>query len=218
MNRRKQNMSRWYLLGLAAILTAGCMLLSVGTTFARYRLDNDQDIEFESRVPVTAALGTVQMDQDLGENVFVPGGLQWKQTWRSDGSGAAVLDFTISNYLGVDDWEFSDMLVRLRLVGTLDSWDPNGGGELVIRWEDPSEEDGFRELAATVSPIEKDTALYHAFGEGWVFRFLDGFGQEQTWKLKGGSLTWKTMQITVDGTAFTGNSLLQLQAIGRRMD
>lgn len=202
MNQRKFNSSRWYALGLAVILMAGCMMLSIGRAFARYRLDSEVDIRFTNRMAVR--LGT------MVEDAFVPDAApEWTEIWLPDGS-AAVLDFAIYN-----DPEYGeDAMVRIRLVGSLNAWNPTGNPIMTIT-DGTLLEDGTKQTwTATAEPIGTDTALYHTFGSGWVFRFLDENGQELTWDLNIGD--WKQMQIILGGTAVRDTNLLQLQISSER--
>lgn len=218
MNRRKLNICRWYALALALVLTAGCMMLSVGTAFARYRLDEEWMLKFVNRAPVAVFLGRMNPDQGfLGD---AP--LQWQeQIIPGDGEQtpqrkAAVLNFAVANYHLGNDFDNGDIQFRVRLIGTLNAWDPAGGGTMVLRQKLP---DGtLREVAATVTPIGADTPLSHSFGTGWVFQFLDEYGQELTWTLKGGEQSSTELDLILDSTAWLDTSLLQLQVAGERIN
>lgn len=220
MNQRKLNSSRWYALGLAVVLAAGCMLLSVGTAFARYRLDSERLIPFVSRIPVQVALGIL----DEG-GVFDPAGeIAWTEEVLTEGEGDEArtrdvyrLTFAISNYQDLVAYDSEDMLVRVRLLGSLDAYSGTSGGTVVLTDGTLLEDGTERQVTATVTPIGEDTALYYAFGKGWVFQFLDEYGRELTWQLEGGKLSCRQLRITLDASAVSGASLLQLQVSGERI-
>lgn len=216
MNRRKQNISRWYALGLALILMAGCLLVSVGTAYARYRLDSESLIPFTNKIPAQVVLGTAV------NGVFDQNGeFTWQQVQLTEGEGGEAaarevyrLTFAVSNYNDIAPDEGQDLLVRVRLIGTLDAWNSASGGTVVLRDGTVLADGTVREVKATVTAIPEDTALYHAFGKGWVFQFLDEYGRELTWHLEGGKQTFRELEITMDAAAVNGTSLLQLQVTG----
>ena len=43
----KQNISKWYIIGLAVILIIGCLMIAVGSTWARYRTDYTGNVKFK---------------------------------------------------------------------------------------------------------------------------------------------------------------------------
>lgn len=220
MNQRKQNISRWYLLGLAVILAAGCLMLSVGTAYARYRLDSERLIPFTNKIPAQVVLGTAENGAFDQNGKFA---WQWAQLTEGEGGEAAArevyqLTFAVSNYNDIAADEGQDLLVRVRLVGTLDAWNGTSGGTVVLQDGTVLADGTQRQVTATVTEIPEDTALYHAFGKGWVFQFLDEYGRELTWHLEGGKLSFQELQITMDAAAVNGTSLLQLQVSGEHTE
>lgn len=220
MNRRKQNISRWYILGLALVLAAGCMLLSVGTAFARYRMDSEEQIHFMPKTFAEVALGVMEED---GFNQYGTFGWREEQLTETVGGVSQVrkvyrLDFTMANYLEQEGYDDEDMLARVRLVGSLDAWKGSEFGTVVLMDGTLLEDGTPRQVTAAVAPIREDTRLYHTFGMGWEFRFLDQEGQELTWKLEGGTLSCVQVQIIMDASALNGTSLLQLQVLGERVE
>lgn len=217
MIQRKQNISRWYLLGLTVILIAGALLISVGTTLARYRVDQEKNIQFTPRTPAAVALGTM-----TGEDFTPNGTIAWVKQAVEDGTQTKTvytLDFAVSNYLVEDEapgYDDEDLVVRVRMIGTLNAWDPSVGGTVVLKDGVVLDDGSERTFTATVTEIPEDTPLYHAFGVGWIFQFLDADGKEMEWTLKGGELSCVALNITMDASALTDTSLLQLQISGER--
>lgn len=220
MNQRKLNISRWSILGLAAILMAGCMMLSVGTAYARYRLDSERLIQFVNKEPAQPAIG-IGLDGDFDpyaaigwqEEVLtemVDGVPQTRKVYR--------LDFTITNYLDTVGYDSEDMRVRVRLIGSQDAWKSGAPGSVVLTDGSLLEDGSLRQRTAVVEAIQEGTKLHHDFGMGWVFRFQDDYGRELSWDLEGGQLSCIPIQITVDASVINGTSLLQLQVEAERVN
>ena len=221
MKPRKPNISRWYLLGLAAIITVGCLMISVGTTLARYRVDQEKEILFTPKNPLTVAIGVMTKGEAEEEAAFDPNGaIVWTEQTVTGGEESAetknvyVMNFALSNYLDKDKFHQEDLEVRVRLVGSLDAWNPDAEGSLTLTDGVLLEDGTPREIVATVTEIPENTAMYHAFGVGWVFQFLDESGRELTWTLKGGQLSCLELKLTLDASAVSGTGLLQLQITG----
>lgn len=259
MEKRKPNISRWYALGTAVLLMTVCMLLAVGTTFARYRTDDQKAIIFEPRSPVTVTLGRMvpKAETEAAAETETSGEteapaeaeeeiLVFDSTapigWETRADGSALLNFVISNQEQQDE----PLEVRVRLLGSLHAWsgeesvilpDPGEtaettetaaqettepvlpGGTIVLTDCTPVEEGETQpSYAAHILRIPKNSALYHSFGDGWVFRFLDDQGEELTWTLEEGKLSCVEMNITITGDALEGTSLFQLQIVAEEID
>lgn len=72
----------------------------------------------------------------------------------------------------------------------------------------------YDEYTAVVSRVAAGTALYHTYGDGWLFRFLDEEGRELTWDLAGGQFSCMTVDLILEGSDPATTTLLQLQIIG----
>lgn len=71
MKKRKQNISHWYLLGIAAILIVFCLLMLFRPALARYRAEANGVINYEVRKPVAVHLGVIQyvpQTEDIAED------------------------------------------------------------------------------------------------------------------------------------------------------
>ena len=226
MNQRKQNMSRWYTLGLAVMLAVGCLVMSVGVSWARYRTETDRLILFQPRAPLHIRLGTMIP----GENettVFAPTD---QAVWISY-KDRTQLDAVVANGSAADDFEARTQKFHVRLVGTIGTWSgdetaairilkPGATVEEPAEPEQPTEQTEQTRPAqspwaeATVVRIQPETALYHSFGDGWVFCFVDEIsGRELTWTLEGGQLSCQELCIVIDNGTLTDTSLLQLQIV-----
>ena len=222
MNQRKQNISRWYLLGLAMILMAGCLIASTGIAYARYRTDGERKIMFVSREPVQVFVGVMSEDVTTQEVLFDSATTpQWvPRTILEEESAQSRtvydLHFAVANHQDLTGYEKEDLTVRVRLVGSLGTW--NGAGTVVLT-DGTILPDGMpRQVAATVTAIPQDTKLYHDFGPGWIFSFLDEYGKELTWELEGGTYSWQELTVTVDAAMLGEANLLQIQTIGEHAE
>lgn len=220
MNQRKQNISRWYALGLAALLVAGCLILSIGTTLARYRSDTEKAILFEPRAPITVTVSKPSETLALDTESAIG--------WEKQTDGSMLLNFVVSNAItdakSEKTYQEESIEVRVRLVGSLAAWSESETAKVILtdgtllKSDSQTAEPQEKEFTAEVMRIPEKTALYYSFGDGWVFRFLDEEGEELTWILEGGQLSCVEMNITIDSAALTGTSLLQLQIIGEIAD
>ena len=138
MKQIKPNISRWYTLGMAALFLAGCLLLGVGTTFARYRTDAQTGVIFEPRVPINVALGRMHPETGEFDNTAAIG-------WEMQNDGSMKMNFVVSN----QDWQEKPLEVRVRLLGSLHAWSGDPSETL-----DPSETTETTESTAETLPNE----------------------------------------------------------------
>lgn len=206
MNRRKSNISAWYLTGLTALLLAGCVMLSIPAAFARYREETTQDVALQVRNPARVYLWA---GSDPAADYF-PGTGSW---YLRD--GVPELSFMVTNTKDAQDIPKATQEYRVRLIASLGAWD--GASEIKIRLTTLSEEHTDI-YYAQAKPIRKDTPLYQQFGEGWYFTFLDEDGEEIRWTLEGGSRSTISMQLALEVAQITDTSLMQLQVIGEMTD
>lgn len=213
MKHRKLNTPVYLALGLCAVLMGLCMLIATGTTFARYRLEQQLSMEPEPRPLDQVYLGEWGVDAETKKPKFLT---DVQNTWQTV-DGLTRLEFTVSNGLTEESFAWEDLRVYVRVVGTLDI--RNGGNGPVLKLILPPLEEGEDPEVLIGKPerIVQDTQLYHTFGEGWIFRFCDDQGQEVFRTLEGGSLNWLDMKLVMelpqaDAAQYTG--LLQLQITG----
>lgn len=242
MKRRKVNMLP-VLLGLCVLLIAACMIGSAGTSFARYREDIEASILFAAREQEYIVLGQLETDGDKTKFVPADGG-QWQlvteevtvtvepteATTLPGQEPAATTEptpqtttvtveklqmvFTVANGRSENDHADEDQKALVRFVGSPDVWD--GRQTIGLKLILPPEKEGEKnvEIPAEVSRIGKDTALYRAFGDGWVFSFYDEWEQEYSWDLEGGKLSYATVTVELDDAGLGDLSLLQLLVTG----
>lgn len=227
MDHRKPLLSRWYALGLAVLLTVGCLVMAVGVSWARYRTEADAKISVEVRPPLAVTLGRMEYSGESEIGTFVPtGAAVWE--WV-DGRWAMAL--AVANGTAPDVFEAQSQSFRIRFVGSLGAWSGEGSGAISLilplkqiqmdteETEDPADSTlpavsaVPTRIAATATRISPDTRLHREFGDGWLFCFLDDQGEELSWTLEGGKLSCVTMDVVIDAGTLADTSLLQLQIV-----
>lgn len=189
MLRHKSNITPWCLMGLTAMLVVTCLIGAIGVSYARFT-DGKENVNVQFDVSPSAAVYLGRID---GENGFV----REESTWQTQ-DGKSVLSFAVGNGSAETDQVFC-----LRVVGSLGTWSEDGEKTLTLTVGDVT-------YTASASPITQGTALYSAFGDGWVFRFLDVDENELNWNLEGGTLSYIKMTLCMEGGEKSAG-LLQLQ-------
>lgn len=197
MKRRKFHISPLLLLGLAALLTVGCLMAAVGISFARYRTDVKAGIHFRPDKTAQICLGYVAEDGSF---------LAQQSSWVTVDE-TLRLSFAVSNGSSASAFSAVDQQTGVRLIASLGAWQANGAEAMTLTV-------GNQVYTATAQRITEGSALYAQFGDGWVFRFLDAEGREPSWTLPGGSFSCTEMLLQVSAAAISDTSLLQLQVIG----
>lgn len=226
MNRWKLNISSQRVLGLAAVLVIFCLVLSTGTTWARYRTDVSKIIEFEVRKPMSVYLGQVEYSEAAAEGEEAEG--KFVQTdagsWEWNEDGCLRLKFAIANGISEKKFETRDQQVCIRVIGSLGAQSEEQ--PIILKLTVPKEEEPeesevteeletTRQIEATATPIAVGSAMHATFGEGWVFSFVEEEGEELACELKGGELSWVEVVLTMEGGTLADTSLLQLQITPR---
>lgn len=229
MNQRKPNRKTWYSLGLTVLLCIALLAIATGATLARYRAEREKEVDYRVRVPEQIHLGTVSVvveetepegeadaTETTGETeapvtteVFTPSSyLVWETK-----AGVTQLTFAVANGASASDYSARDQRVRLRMIGTLGIW--TGSQTPTLHLILPPEEDSDQEriITATVTPFTKGSALHLAYGDGWMYTFLDEEGEELYWDLPGGKLAYVTHTIVIEGEVPENLNLLQPQVI-----
>ena len=207
MKQQKPNMTQWYLLGLAMLLSLGGLISAVGIGYARYRTESQASIYFAAKAPAPVWLGSLTEPAEDGTVSFVATGAG---SWVTE-ENQSKLKFAVANGTSAADFANEDLRVRVRLIGSLGLW--NGEAPLNMRLSVPENEDSTKveEILATAERILPESPLYDTFGDGWTFTFRDAAGKELSWILEGGDLSFIEMVLTQEGAGFIDTSLIQLQ-------
>lgn len=229
MNRWKLHISPWYSLGLTVFLVILCMVVAIGTTWARYRAEGVSDIRFQASPPGVFFLGTVEYpdtpevpDPDAPVEIFVPGNVG---VWERNASGDLRLRFAVANGTSREDaFEERDQRFSVRLIGSLGFLNgevPVSLKLILPRTAEPEDAEApekdaeaIEQVEATAIRIAPDSPLYTTFGDGWMFCFLDAEGEEIAWTLEGGALTYRNMELSLESGGLVDMSLLQIQING----
>lgn len=187
---------------LALILFIGFLMVTLGTTYARYLEEQRMGLVYEMQEPSKILMG-IQED-DVFSQVQ-------ELEWIVEGE-TATLQFAVAN--GTSDTEYSprDQILTLSMIGSLGIIN---NGELptvsVVLTPEGSEEE-IKTLEGQATAIKKGSALYHSYGSGWIYRFyedtLEG-PKELTWELPGGELSYVTFKVQVNGEILERFSILQ---------
>ena len=191
-----------------------CLMVSIGVTWARYRTEMDKSVYFQVRKPVAFYLGRIEYAEDEtqkdAEGKFVRSD---EGEWERDEDGNLKLKFAVANGTSQTDYEKRDQQVSIRFIGSLGV--QSGEAPITLTLTFPSEEDPEKpcQVKATAVRIDPESPMYTTYGDGWVFSFQEN-GEELTWMLEGGELTYVEMDVTMDAEVID-TSLLQLQVVTR---
>lgn len=195
MEPRKTHISPQLLLGLTALLVAGCLMVAVGVSFARYRTETKDGIIFHPYESGQIFLGCME------ENGFVC----QQSTWQT-GEEQLQLPFAISNGADPDSCSTADQQARICLLVSLGAWQEQSGDSVSLTVDGTV-------YTGVAQRITEGSTLHTQFGDGWAFRFVDEAGNEPVWELPGGQFTCIEMLLQVDSSAILDIGLMQLQVI-----
>lgn len=199
---QKQNK---YLLWLAALCMAACMVLTVGVTFARYQSEIDLDsLWFSAEVADRLHLCDGHMTQSQMNSGSWSGRTP---AWTETEEGLA-LEFCISNGTSGESFATRDQMASVRLAAGLGIQDPETL-TVVLTFE---RDDQQVQLTAVPELIEEGSALYYSFGDGWLYRFYEE-DAEAAFLFDGEELSYQNFTLTVAGE--TEAALLDLQILGQ---
>lgn len=202
MERRKSNTASRYRLYLAAILFAACVVLLVGSAWARYKTDITQSAAYALKDAAAVRLWSVTEAGSLSTRA---------PSWTDIGDGGKSLTFGISNG-DEDSYASETQRVYIRLCASVGiGYDENMLVELYVPDPATGETVVYTAFAKRIQP---NAPLYHMFGEGWMFCFADEDGEEPCWALQGGQLSAMTAEIVISDMEISDTTLLQLQVEG----
>lgn len=212
MKRWKLNISSWYSLGLTALLVISCLVVSTGMAWARYRTEETESIYFKAREPVSVYLGKVEYGEgNAAEGKFVQTN---EGSWELNEGGQLQLRFAVANGTSEAAFEERNQEVYVRIVGSLGIQTVADNISLKLTYPNEENPDTPNVVKATAVRIDPNSTLYSTYGDGWVFTFREE-GEELTWTLEGGELSYIEMDLTVEGGTMADTSLLQLQIASR---
>jgi len=244
MNEKYPGMPSWSTLGLAALMLVGCLIGAVGIATARYRADLQASAVFQPQAPVQVYLGQFRPDETSQTYTFDTAQQSWQpmeedghrfyQLSFAISNSPTMTEFPADTQQvrirlvgSVGLWnmdEEKNVVLKLRVpkpvkepdpTDPTTATDPTGETAAPTTATDPTEPELlYDEYTAVVSRVAAGTALYHTYGDGWLFRFVDEEGRELTWDLAGGQFSCMTVDLILEGTDPAATTLLQLQIIG----
>lgn len=193
MNQRKPNSSLRYSLGLAIVLCTAALVISMGTTFARYRTEKNAELTFAVREEASVWVGTIQTDTVAGTEVFQPQDeLYWEYA-----DNAARLNMVIANGTSESLYAGRDLEVQFRFVGTLAFWQGMEPAKMYVTIPSEKDPNVMETLQAVATPIVEGTALHYKYGDGLLYTIQDANG-EIARILPGGKLSCIEVTITME--------------------
>lgn len=199
MNQRNPNRIMWYSLVLLLALCAGFLAVSTGTAYARYRTELREDVTFEVRQPEQICLGTVD-----DKNAFSTEAPAWKTV-----GDVTQMQLALANGTSDTECSWMDQKAFVCLVSGPGLWDGASAAKITLTQPDGST------IQAKATVIAEDTPLYHTYGAGWVYRFYDAEGEELSWELDGGKLSFVSLTVTVEAEQILTDTLLRILVTGQ---
>lgn len=168
------------------------LALSLGNTFARYQISQEMDVALENTAPA--------------DQVYLldgAGGFQSPGDWVYDKETQSyALDFRLCNGLSGENYASKNQEVSLAVMATVADSAANKETQTLVTLSVGSED-----YVGVPSPIIKGTVFWKQYGEGQIYRFYNGAGEEIRCTLVGGQLSEVPMRLTVTGsepnTAYT---------------
>ncbi len=185
---------------LMLILCIGLLAVSVGMTYARYYEAYQEEVVFQVREPEMVLIGSVEDGQ-----LHQVSQLEWKAE-----DGFSYLHFAVANGSSEADYSARDQKVQLCMIGSLGLMKDEKLPNVSVFF---TTQDGVaKHVQASVTAIEKGTALYHSYGEGWLYRFYESTAEgerELNWELSGGQFSYTALTVKAEGEVSEGLSILQ---------
>ena len=184
---------------LAAALLIAAAVLTVGISYARYRITSRQAADIEMGVGFSGDSIFIIADQRDTDGKFT--GLP-----HNDGTGSysSPRGWTLVS----EDrtvYQISFLLSNVKTAGRPAASDQEGYVEvfvtegiktdgLIIQLDSP-----FGNYLATGTAVSEGTSYYKAYGKGTVYRFLNPSGEQISWHIPGGREYYVPMKVTVWG-------------------
>ena len=200
MRKRQHNNANKVMAGLLVICLSACIVLMVGVSYARYQQEfAPVDYFFTAKEDNALVLGGVvtQSWLDAGSWPENPNWLAEEKT--------AELHFSVSNGRAASDFAKQDHTYTLQLLVGLSA----GSAEAVVTDLSYEKYGQVVKLHGVAEEIPDGSMLQSQFGDGWIYRFYDESGKEQTFTAAGGALHYQNFVLTFGG--MTDPALLQVR-------
>ena len=221
MNQWKQNKTLRYRLGLGVLLCVAVLVISTGTTYARYRKERTAVIAFQVREQSKVNLGIMEaedppetgietrMATQAETKLFQPKRtLQWETV-----NGTPRMVLAVANGTSDSDFSTKNQRVYLRLVGSLGLWTGEAPAKVYLSSQSQTDPEQMETLQGVATPIVEGTQLYYTYGPGWVYTFYITEGEEMSWELPGGKLNHIELTLSMENALMEESAMLQPQVI-----
>ena len=191
---------------LLCLLMVGA--LALGVTYGRYR----QEYPTASYKFIADGAGSLTLGGVITQD-WVDMGL-WPEMpaeWTVTGNRGQI-EFSIRNCQTGDSYTRRSQAATVRLVAGLGIGAPEN---LTVTLSYPQSNETVT-LTARAEAIGEGSLLHKTYGEGWVYCFYDDMGNEKTFSLPGGQLSYQNLRMTLEGEI--DPILCQLQVTGKYTD
>lgn len=201
MNEIKSKTKLWLSLLSAIIICVLICVLAVPSSLARYETSDEKQTTFKYQA-ATNQVHLLNGEKDANGSVIMAedGSFRSLGTWtvNKDDKGqiienSYVLDFILANGTNKSNACAYDQSAGLVVFASLGLEKPENV-EIILS-------SGNLKYKAVAVEVKKGTALYSKYGPGWVFSFMNKSGEELSWQLPGGVLSYKELKITVTGAS-----------------
>lgn len=186
--RTKRVGGRSAFLPLLFVLPLLALTLALGTAFARYYAASEAELLIGNAAELDQVYFLDPDGTPLADGA-------WKRAGEAD---TYYLDLLLSNGNGAEQYVQRDLQTALRVVSTVADDPAVTTVRLLV---------GGEVYTGTPEPILRETVLGRQYGDGYLYRFFNGAGEELNWHLRGGRSSQLRMRLQVtggaEGTVFT---------------
>lgn len=198
------------MIAFVLILSMGLLAVSIGVTYARYQEEHHGNITFQVREPDQVVLGILDDNNEFTQ----VSQLEWNVE-----DDFASLHFAMANGSSEADYSDRDQKVQLCMIGSLGLVKDEKLPTVSIFFK--TQDGEVKNVQASAAAIEKGTALYHSYGDGWLYRFYESTAEgnrELNWDLPGGEFSYIALTVKMEGETSENLSLLQPLITAETMD
>lgn len=207
MLRQNQNKPLRVWLCLVFLCLFLCSVLVFGITYGRYRQDFPPvNYPFVADGAGELVLGGTVTQDWLDNGTWPPMAAGWTVSEEQ-----ASVTFSLSNGRTLQDYTRRDQTATVQLLAGLGI----GAPENMTVTLQYLQEGKPVTLIGQAEKIQAGSLNHQSYGEGWIYRFFDTTGNEKTFTLTGGKLSYENLTITLKGEDPT---LCRLQVFGSYTD
>lgn len=199
MSAIKSKTKLWLPLLSVILICVLICVLAVPKSLARYETATEKQTGFKYQA-ATNKVHLLNGEKDVNGSVIMAedGSFRSLSTWVANKNDSGqiiensyVLDFILANGTNKSNACTYDQTAGLIVFASLGLENPENV-EIVLN-------SGNIEYKAVATEVQKGTPIYSKYGPGWTFKFYNASGEELTWHLPGGVLSYKDLRLTVTG-------------------